>query len=412
MTESRLQYGPCLDLLARRISERAPARIQLLAGPRQVGKTTLLLALERKSGEGAVYAACDAPEASLTGFWERLWARAEELAERRGRAVLLLDEIQQIPDWPARLKGQWDRLRRRRTPLSVVASGSSALRLGHGSRETLAGRFERLELIHWSARSLETTFGLGAAEAAELVVRRGAYPGAMGLLADEGRWAAYVRDAIVDPAVGRDALALAQVRRPALLRQIFAVAASAPCQIISLQKLQGRLQDRGALETIAHYLGLLEQAYVLVAVEKHAGTTARRRAAPPKLVPLSNAFLAVADPRGIPEPGTDPARFGAWVENASLAYAWCAGQSLSYWREEPLEVDAVLEGSWGRWAIEVKTSSFGPADLRGLAEFTRRNPSFRPLVLCERSDLRTAERAGLAAQEWREFLVSGPPAPG
>jgi len=40
-----------------------------------------------------------------------------------------------------------------------------------------------------------------------------------------------------------------------------------------------------------------------------------------------------------------------------LAHAWNSGQVVSYWREEPLEVDGILEGSWGKWAIEVKTGN-------------------------------------------------------
>lgn len=110
-------------------------------------------------------------------------------------------------------------------------------------------------------------------------------------------------------------------------------------------RIQGQLQDPGALETVAHYLALLEEAFLVAPLGKHSAQPARRRAAPPKLVTLNNALLAVVDPRGIPERATDPARFGAWVENACLAHAWNAGQRVSYWREEPLDVDAVLEGS-------------------------------------------------------------------
>ena len=91
----------------------------------------------------------------------------------------------------------------------------------------------------------------------------GSYPGAFPLREDERRWAAYVRDAILEPAICRDILALAAVRRPALLRQVFGVAASSPAQVVSLQKIQGQLQDAGALETIAHYLALLEEAFLV-----------------------------------------------------------------------------------------------------------------------------------------------------
>lgn len=405
----RLGYVECRELLRKRLTERAPGRIQLLAGPRQVGKTTLLLELARGLGRVAVYAAADAPEASLPGFWERLWARAEEVAAAEGRAVVLLDEAHLLHDWAARLKGEWDRLRRRHVPVHIVATGSSALRLAMGSRESLAGRFERITLAHWSAASLAEVFSLSEDQAADLVVRQGSYPGAVGLRTDRARWSAYVRDAIVEPAIGRDILALAPVRKPALLRQVFGVCASSPAQIVSLQKIQGQLRDAGALETIAHYLSLLEEAYVVAALEKHAARPARRRAAPPKLVPLSNAFLAVVDPRGIPDAANEPARFGAWVENACLAHAWNAGQEVTYWREEPFEVDGVLDGSWGSWVVEVKSGPVDATALRGLLEFQRRAPRYRPLVICDPRARAGVERLGIEATSWQRFLLAGPP---
>lgn len=368
----RLSFHAAREVLIRRLDEPAPGRIQLLAGPRQVGKTTLLLEIAERHGDAAIYAAADGPEAALPGFWERLWAHAEETASAQGHAVVLLDEAHLLHDWARHLKGEWDRVRRRKLPIHVVATGSSALRLAADSRESLAGRFERIILTHWSAASLARVFGTKPREAAELVVQRGSYPGAFELRGDAMRWSAYVRDAILEPAIGRDILALAAVRKPALLRQVFGVCVSSPAPIASLQKIQGQLQDPGALETIAHYLALLEEAFLVAPLGKHAASPARHRAAPPKLVTLNNALLAASDPRGVPDRSTDPRRFGSWVENACLAHAWNAGQRVSYWREEPLEIDGVLEGSWGAWAIEVKTGSIAAGDLGGIAEFTRR----------------------------------------
>jgi predicted AAA+ superfamily ATPase len=404
-----LDVRACRELLTRRLGEPAPGRIQLLAGPRQVGKTTLLLALADHFAGVALYAAADGPEATLPGFWERLWARAEATVTASGRAIVLLDEVHLLHDWAGRLKGEWDRIRRRKTPIHVLATGSSALGLGAGSKESLAGRFERTVLGHWSASSLAEAFAVPRAEAARLVVEIGGYPGAFELRHDRARWAAYVRDAILEPAIGRDILALAAVRKPALLRQVFGVCASSPAQIVSLQKIQGQLQDRGALETVAHYLALLEEAFLVAALPKHTAREARRRAAPPKLVTLNNALLGALDPRGAPDRAVDPSRFGAWVENACLAHAWGSGQRVTYWREEPLEVDAVLEGSWGRWIVEVKTGAVRASELRGVAELARRMPGFRPLILVDDDARASVERAGLEAMGWREFLLSGPP---
>jgi uncharacterized protein len=407
-SEDWLDFEGCSELLSRRLAEPAPGRIQLLAGPRQVGKTTLLLSLAERHGASAIYAAADAPEAALPGFWDRIWIHTEEIARRDGRAIVLLDEIHVLADWAARLKGEWDRLRRRKTPVHIVATGSSSLRLAVGSRESLAGRFERITLGHWTANSLAKSFQISPLEAAEILVESGCYPGAFALRADATRWSAYVRDAILEPAIGRDILALAAVRKPALLRQVLGVCTASPAQIVSLQKIQGQLQDAGALETVAHYLALLEEAFLVAAVSKYSGRAARQRASPPKLVTLNNALLAIVDPRGPPSRESDPQRFGAWLENACLARAWNAGQRVRYWREEPLEVDAILDGDWGSWALQVSVGPLSSSDLKGLAEFTRRHPSYRPLLVCDDAALVSGERSGFAARHWRDFIISGP----
>jgi len=193
----------------------------------------------------AVYAAADAPESALPGFWERLLGRAEEVAVEEGRAVILLDEAHLLDGWAARLKGAWDGFRRGKVPVLIVATGSSALHLAAGSRESVAGRYERLTLVHWSAEAVSRAFKLPPNEAAGLVVRMGSYPGALPLGKDVPRWTACVRDSILEPAIGRDLVALAAVRRPALLRQLFAVAAASPAQVVSLQQPRDSCRTRG-----------------------------------------------------------------------------------------------------------------------------------------------------------------------
>ena len=408
MAEIHNTFASCRKVLIDRLREPAPGRIQLLTGPRQVGKTTLLLDLAAQFGDRAVYVAGDEPDAALPGFWERRWAEAEARA-KQGTAVLLLDEVHHLSDWAGRLKGEWDRARRRHINIHVVATGSSALPVATGSRESLAGRFERLTLSHWPAIALADAFHLSPREAAQDLVRFGSYPGAVEFQKDFTRWRAYVRDAIIGPAIGRDVLALGAVRRPALLRQVFAIAAALPAQIVSLQKMLGQLQDSGALETVAHYLALLQDAYLIAPIEKHSTQIHRRRASPPKLVVLNNALLSASHPDGAPDPAREPERFGVWVENACLAFAINQGQQVLYWREEPLETDAVCDGSWGKLAVEVKTGRFDVQALRGLLEFCRRNPAFKPLVITAPGDEETARRHGIESISWEDFLIAGPP---
>ena len=404
-----LSFKECRTLLLKRLAEKAPGRIQLLVGPRQVGKTTLLLELEKKFKKRSFYVALDSPEASLPGFWERFWAKVEDRTRSNQTLIVLLDEVQVLPNWSVLLKAEYDRIVKAKRLVHIVATGSSALQLATDSRESLAGRFERLILTHWMPSYFSQAFHLTSLKAVDLFIKMGTYPGAFQYIKDFPRWKAYMRDAIIEPAIGRDIMALAIIRRPALLRQIFALSITSPAQIISLQKLVGQLQDAGAIETVAYYLSLLEEAFLVAAISKYSTREIRMRASPPKIVVLSNALMAATDQSDPPDSKKEPARFGTWVENACLAMAWNAGQKVRYWREEPYEVDGIIEGSWGKWAIEIKTGHVIPSDLRGLLEFAQRYPTFRPLVLCEAKEIINIQNMHLQAMSWQQFLLKGPP---
>ena len=402
-------YSSVLDELGRRLAGARPGRVQLLTGPRQVGKTHLLRELERRFAGRVVYAAADSPAASLPGWWEAQWSAAEAVARRGGAGILMLDEIQYVPAWGRRLKAEADRVAHAKIPLHVAVSGSSSLRVGHGARETMAGRFGVLRLLHWPARELAEHFGLSRRRAVEIAVEFGTYPGAVALLEQPDRVRSYIADAIVEPAIGRDLVALETVRRPALLRQVFAVAAGHPAEILSLQKMRGQLTDAGALETLAHYRFLLEQAYLVAGLGKYSTREVRRRAAPPKLVVLNQGILAATAMGASGDGLADPRLRGRWLENACIALAWNAGQAVSYWREEPREVDLVSVGSWGRWAVEVKSGAVTAGDLGGLLAFCARHRSVRPLLVCEPGEERAGRAAGVPTCSWKQFLLDGPP---
>lgn len=369
----------------------------MLLGPRQVGKTTLLLGLMDKV-PNAIYRAVDSPEAAMGGWWEATWRNVLERAQRE-TAVIILDEIQYLDGWERLVKAKADELRRSRARVHLVVSGSSSLLVGRGLKETMAGRFEKLQLNHWSAADLVEAFHLEPEKAVEHLVRHGSYPGAFPLVDDLFRWRSYMRDSIVEPAIGRDILMLEPVRRPALLRQLFFLCLEYPARIMALHKLAGQIQDKGALETLAHYLQVLEQAFLVAGLPKFSARPIRQRSSPPKLVVLNNGLLAAV--RSVEPAAQD---WGNRVENACLAHAINGGQEVCYWREEPHEVDGIFSGSWGKWAVEIKTGNFVMRDLAGLLEFCRRYPEFKPLVLCSRK--RAAEKLdGITTLYWGDFLL-------
>ncbi len=390
--------------LKQRLEERSPALIQLLVGPRQVGKTTLLLEIASDRAGHSVYASADTPEAALPHWREGIWHRIEALARDRVPAVLLLDEVQYLPDWSLWLKAKWDQTKRLALPIRIVASGSSSLQIGAGARESMAGRFEKLTLSHWGAGDLAKITGLTPHEAGHRLVTHGGYPGAVAFWSDPARWKAYVRDSIIEPAIGRDILHLEKVRKPALLRQVFAIAATHPSEILSLEKIAGLLAEKGALETISHYLDLLHEAFLVTPLQKFSNSEIRRRRSPPKLIVRNNALL-VAGGNTPPDPEAEPHRWGRWVENACLAHAINNGLALHFWREEPWEADAMVTHGDERYLLEVKTGRYSAEDLRGLGHAAKKYPDYRPHVLCDPGCERIAEAAGFESTSWMDFLI-------
>lgn len=135
-------------------------------------------------------------------------------------------------------------------------------------------------------------------EAAFHLVTHGGYPGAVVFWNDPARWQTYMRDSIIGPAIGRDILHLEKIRKPALLRQVFAIAAAHPSEILSLEKIAGLLAEKGAIETISHYLDLLHEAFLVTPLQKFAQSEIRRRRSSPKLVVKTGRYSA-EDLRGL-----------------------------------------------------------------------------------------------------------------
>jgi predicted AAA+ superfamily ATPase len=401
-------YRAAHAFLRRLRTETSDSKHVLLTGPRHVGKTTLLLELARELGDRAIYVSGDDPTVLLPQSWTRLWEDAEFRA-RGGGVTVMLDEVRQWPKWSQRLAAALQHYARENLPVRVIATASADDGTGRG-RDRAGIVFDDVRISHWSASSVAETFDVDASDAAEALVAFGGYPGAYQFMADRVRWSVFVRESIIEPALGRDVGSLAPIRQPALLRQVFAVAALHPCETISLQRMQAVLLQAGALTTIASYLKLLQQAGLVAALPRHSGRAKqRRRSAPPKLVVLNNALLSAIHPTGIPDRARERDRHDIWIENACLAHAINAGQHVSYWREEPFDVDAVIDGDWGKWAIEVMPDVHSSGDYRGLHEFVAQYPDFQPLVVTSEENLGIAARAGLRATTWQRFLLNGPP---
>ena len=361
--------------LARRLAE--PRRfIQVVAGPRQVGKSTLVQQVVDDLAAEVRYASADEPTLRGAEWIAQQWEAARLTARDSGKAgaVLVLDEIQKIPGWSETVKRLWDEDTRRRVPLKAVLLGSAPLLIARGMSESLAGRFELLHLPHWSFSEMRAAFGFGLEE----FLYFGGYPGAAPLIGEPERWRRYIADSLIETSVSRDVLLLTRVDKPALLRRLFDLACRYSGQILSYTKMLGQLQDAGNTTTLAHYLDLLAGAGLVVGLQKVAGDAARSRGSSPKLQVLNTALLSAASGLSFDEARGDREFRGRLAESAvgaHLANAAAAGDcALYYWRERNREVDFVVKSGRRLVAIEVKSGRARemPAGMAAFAE------AFRP----------------------------------
>lgn len=369
------------DTLAARLSE--PRRfLQVVAGARQVGKTTLVGQVIDGLKVPAIFISADEPTIGDAGWLSAQWDRARIAAEAAGKAgaVLALDEVQKISGWSETVKRLWDEDSRARRPLKVVLLGSAPLLMQQGLTESLAGRFEMVHVPHWSYEEMRAAFGFSL----EQYLYFGGYPGAAPLVDDPRRWRRYLLDALIETTIARDVLLMTRVDKPALLRRLFELGCRYSGQVLSYTKMIGQLQDAGNTTTLAHYLDLLGGAGMLVGLQKYAGRAVRQRGSSPKLQVMNTALMTSVSGLSPIEAAADREFRGRLVESAvgaHLANAAAGGAcEVFYWREGNREVDFVIRSGRTVVAIEVK-SGRTPEAFPGLAAFAEAFKPKRTLIV-------------------------------
>lgn len=383
---------PQAAILTSRLAEQ-PRHIHILAGPRQVGKSTLVQQVLNRRPIGS-YRMLDAEalapnQAEPGARWiAEQWISAETdatawresghpLAETLPYA-LVLDEIQHIEQWSTAIKGAWDAGKARGAGIHLILLGSAPLLVQQGLNESLTGRYELLRVPHWSFSEITDCFGLSL----DQFIYFGGYPGSAPLINDEERWRGYVRGSLIEPSIERDVLAMARVDAPATLRRLFELGCEYSAQILALNRVSQTL-GAGHVLTLAHYLSLLNQAGLLAGLHKYSSQTIRQRQSPPKFQVLNNALFSAQGTHGFAEALADRSRWGRLVESAvgtHLLNSADQDTKIHYWRESSLEVDFVIEHRGRLAAIEVKSQGVA-GRLNGLDEFCRRHPETRRWVV-------------------------------
>lgn len=342
-----------VELLKKRLSE--PRKfIQVLIGPRQSGKTTIVRQTIKKLKMAVHYASADDPSLKSVSWLEQQWEVAR-LTAGSGKGLLVIDEIQKIPAWPEKVKLLWDQDSARKSKLRVVLLGSSPLLVQQGLSESLAGRFETIHVTHWSYAEMKQAFDWDL----EKYIFFGGYPGSARLIRDTARWTDYIRNSLIETTISRDILLMRRVDKPALLRRLFELGCAHSGQVLSYQKMIGQLQDAGNTTTLAHYLELLSGAGILAGLQKYSGRYLRRRSSSPKFQALNNALLSAQKGGSFKDALKNRELWGRFTESSVGAHLVNSsmGKNIGvfYWSEGDREVDFVLAKNCQTVAIEVKS---------------------------------------------------------
>lgn len=355
--------------------------IQVLMGPRQVGKSTVVKqVLQDLDCPYQLFSADNVP-ASNSMWVSDCWATVRNIMKIKGLAeiTLVIDEIQKIHNWSEIVKKEWDDDTFHDRNIKVLLLGSSRVLLEKGLSESLAGRFEEIRMTHWSYAEMQECFGFTL----DQYIYYGGYPGAAPLINDEDRYQQYIQSAIIDATINKDILMDTPISKPALLRQTFELGASYSGNLLSYNKMLGALMDAGNTATLAGYLNLLMEAGMLCGLQKFSIDKARTKASIPKFQVFNNALKTIYTPHTFEQAIIDRRTWGRIVESCIGAYlvsqAFVHRFDVFYWRERNDEVDFVLRKKDVMVAIEVKSNS--EKTTAGLTKFkTMYNPHLAIIV--------------------------------
>lgn len=363
----RLEY----QLIKNRIKE--PRKfIQVVVGPRQVGKSTVMKqVLNDYEGHYQFFSADNVPT-SNNSWISDCWEACRALMNVNGFdcIVLVIDEIQKIKGWSEAVKKEWDDDTFHDINIKVLLLGSSRVMLEKGLSDSLAGRFEEIRMSHWSFTEMKDCFGFTLQQ----YIFFGGYPGAAPLIDDEERYQQYIQASIIDATINKDILVDRPIGKPSLLRQTFEVATAYSGEILSYNKLLGNLLDAGNTTTLTGYINLLNECGLVCGLQKYSNDLARRKSSIPKFQVYNNALKTIYSDNTFQQAIVNRKEWGRIFESAVGAHlvsqAFLHNFDVFYWRDNNYEVDFVIRKKGKTIGIEVKSNS--EKRTKGLSIFRER----------------------------------------
>ncbi len=364
-----------------------PEGSYFLLGPRGTGKSTWLL--KRYPEASRVDFLLGEEERRFSSYPERIRALAGELPKG---STLILDEIQRVP----RLLPEIHALIEEKKGLQFIMTGSSARKLRRSVSDLLGGRALLRQMGPFLASELGDEFSLQKA------LKYGLIP----LIWESKEPEEQLRDYIT-------LYLKEEVQAEGLVRQIgdfsrfLEIASFSYGSIWTTMDISRESSVKRG--TVDNYLQILEDLFLAFSIPVFTRRAKRRLISHPKFYFFDVGIYRALRPRGVLD---SPEEMEGWAMEGLVAQhirAWIFGQkethSFSFWRTETkLEVDFVIYGPKGFWAIEVKRSAnLGPDDIRALKSFKEEYPEATCLIV---STVKRRENyRGLPILPIEEFLL-------
>jgi len=315
-----------------------------LLGPRQVGKTTLALTLAKESASIYLDLESAADRAKL--------GEPELYLPQHEDKLVILDEIQRVPQLFQSLRGLIDAGRRRgRRNGRFLLLGSASIDLLKQASESLAGRIRYLELTPIHADEA------GTEQLAPLWLR-GGFPES--LLAESDAASLRWRSDFIRTYLERDIPQLGPRIPAETLRRLWTMLAHQQGNLLNAAALARALAVDG--KTVASYLDLLVDLLLVRRLPPWHNNAGKRLVKSPKVYVrdsgLVHALLGVGDLEALL---AHPVSGGSWeglVIESLLAVAPVDTEASFYRTAAGAEIDLVLKlpGHRRPWAIEIKRS--------------------------------------------------------
>lgn len=350
-------------MLSRQFQE--PEQSFFLFGPRGVGKSTLLKMLH----PDALWIDLLRPQVLRT-YLARPEYLYEFIAGNPDKHIVIIDEIQKAPSLLTIIHG----LIKEKRHLKFILTGSSARKLKRTAADLLAGRALKRALHPFMACELKDQFSLTRA------LSQGLLP-----LVVTGKNAADILETYISLYLQQEIQAEGLVRNLEAFSRFLEVVSFSHASILNITNVARECEIKR--KTVENYIDILKELMLADTIEVFSKRAQRQLSAHPKFYLFDSGVFYHLHPKGFLD---KPAEIeGLSLEGLVFQHlrAWCDYTSkkhdVYFWRTRSgLEVDFIVYGEMGLWALEVKHSSrISSTDLSGLKAFSVDYPEATCILL-------------------------------